>query len=99
MSGKIEDIEVNNLPCIAHLIVNKNYKHFVAIYEIRKDKKQVIIMDPAKGKKNISFSEFHLLSSSYYIFLKPIKQLPLRKKKNIIKSNLTRKEEDLSKKI
>lgn len=84
MSGKIEDIEVNNLPCIAHLIVNKNYKHFVAIYEIRKDKKQVIIMDPAKGKKNISFSEFHLLSSSYYIFLKPIKQLPLRKKKNII---------------
>lgn len=84
MSGKIEDIEVNNLPCIAHLIVNKNYKHFVAIYEIRKDKKQVIIMDPAKGKKNISFSEFHLLSSNYYIFLKPIKQLPLRKKKNII---------------
>lgn len=84
VSGKIENIDVNNLPCIAHIIVNKNYKHFVVIYQIKKEKKQIIIMDPAKGKKSISFSEFHLLSSSNYIFLKPIKKLPIRKKKNII---------------
>ena len=85
VSGKIEELEVNNLPCIAHIIVNKNYKHFVVIYQIKKEKKQVLLMDPAKGKKTISIAEFHLLSSNHYIILKPIKQLPIRKKKNIIK--------------
>ena len=88
VSGKIEDIEVNNLPCIAHIIVNKNYKHFVVIYQIKKEKNQVLLMDPAKGKKNISFSEFHLLSSNNFLFLKPIKKLPIRKKKNIIKKTM-----------
>lgn len=84
VSGKIEEIEVNNLPCIAHIIVNKNYKHFVVIYQIKKEKKQIVLMDPSKGKKIISFQEFHLLSSNNYIFLKPNKKLPIYKKKNII---------------
>jgi len=88
VSGKIENIEVNNLPCIAHLIVNKSYRHFVVIYQIDKTKKKVLIMDPAKGKKTISFSEFNLLSSSNYLFLKPIKTLPIMKKKNIIYKNI-----------
>lgn len=84
VSGKIEEIEVNNLPCIAHITVNKNYKHFVVIYQIKKEKKQIVLMDPSKGKKTILFQEFHLLSSNYYIFLKPNKKLPIYKKKNII---------------
>ena len=84
VSGKLEQIDVNNLPCIAHIIVNKNYKHFVVIDKIKKEKKQVVIMDPSKGKKIMSFSEFHLQSSNYYIFLKPNKKLPIFKKKNII---------------
>ena len=45
-------------------------------------------MDPAKGKKIISFSEFNLLSSNNYLFLKPIKKLPLMLKKNIIYKNI-----------
>ena len=39
LSGKIENIDVNNLPCIAHFIVNKSYKHFVVLYEINKKKR------------------------------------------------------------
>lgn len=84
VSGKIENIDVNNLPCIAHLVINKSYRHFVVIYKINKVKKQILIMDPAKGKKQISFSEFNLLSSNNYLFLKPIKKLAVMKKKNII---------------
>ncbi len=84
LSGTIENIDVNNLPCIAHFIVNKSYKHFVVLYEINKKKKQVTLMDPAKGKKIISIAEFNLLSSNNYIFLKPIKKLPIMQKKNII---------------
>ncbi len=84
VSGKLEDIDVNNLPCIVHFIVNKSYKHFVVLYQINKKKQQVTLMDPAKGKKTISFSEFNLLSSSSYLFLHPNKKLPIMKQKNII---------------
>ena len=84
LSGNIDDIEIEKLPCIAHFIINKSYKHFVVIYKIDKIKKKVTLMDPAKGKKIISFSEFKLLSSNNYLFLKPIKKLPIIKKKNII---------------
>ena len=41
LSGNIEDIDVNNLPCIAHFIINKSYKHFVVLYDFDKKKKQV----------------------------------------------------------
>ena len=88
LTGNLEDIDVNNLPCIVHFIVNKNYKHFVVLYEINIKKQQVTLMDPAKGKKIISFSEFNLLSSNNYLFLKPIKKLPLMLKKNIIYKNI-----------
>ena len=84
LTGNLENIKVNNLPCIAHFIVNKSYKHFVVLYQINHKKQQVTLMDPAKGKKVISFSEFNLLTSSNYLFLRPIKQLPKMKKKNII---------------
>ena len=84
MTGNLEDIKVNNLPCIVHLIVNKSYKHFVVLYQIIEKKQQVIIMDPAVGKKSISFSEFRLLSSSNYLFLKPIKKIPIMEKKHKI---------------
>ena len=88
LTGKLEDIKVNNLPCIVHFIVNKSYKHFVVLYEINEKKQQVTLMDPAKGKKTISFSEFRLLTSSNYLFLKPTKKLPIIKKKNIIYKNI-----------
>ncbi|MBR2828905.1 MAG: ATP-binding cassette domain-containing protein [Bacilli bacterium] len=84
VSGKIEDIKVNNLPCIAHIIVNKTYHHFVVLYEINEKKKQVTLMDPSKGKKTISISEFQLLTSNNYLFLIPNKKIPIMKKKNSI---------------
>ena len=88
VTGKLENIKVNNLPCIVHTIVNKSYKHYIVLYQINNIKQEVIIMDPAKGKKTISFSEFNMLSSNNYIFLKPTKQLPFLKNKNIIKKIL-----------
>ncbi len=83
--GDMSKIEDNNLPCLAHVVINKSYKHFVVIYDINHDTKKVVIMDPAKGKRTLSFSEFKLMSSSNYIFLKPLKQLPVMSHKNIIK--------------
>ena len=89
LTGKLEKIDVNNLPCIVHFIVNKSYRHFVVLYDINQKKQQVILMDPAKGKKVISFSEFNLLTSNNYLFLKPIKKLPIIQKKHIIYQMVT----------
>ena len=88
LTGNIEEIDANNLPAIAHVIINKSYKHFVVIYDIDFLKEKILIMDPARGKKILSFSEFKLLSSNNYIFLKPIKKLPKFQDKKIIKSTI-----------
>lgn len=84
VNGDMSKIEKNNLPCLAHLTVNKNYKHFVVIYKIDKSSEKVIIMDPAKGKKILLFSEFRLMSTNNFIFLKPLKKLPFLVNKKVI---------------
>ena len=88
LNGEIEKINVNNLPCIAHVIINKSYQHFIVIYKLDFDSGKVQIMDPARGKKVISLSEFKLMSSSNYIFLSPIKKLPKLQQKQIIKDTI-----------
>ena len=88
VTGNINNIEVNNLPCIAHVNINKKLKHFIVIYKIDEKKHFITIMDPAKGKNNISFSEFNMYSSNYYLFLYPTKKLPIYKNKKIIKNNI-----------
>ena len=88
VTGKLEEINVNNLPCIVHFIVQKSYKHFVVLYQINDKKKQVVVMDPARGRRVYSYAEFNLLTTSNYLFLKPIKKLPIIKKKNIIKKTI-----------
>ena len=88
-TGELENIDVNNLPCIAHISIKNNYKHFIVIYKINKDKRQITIMDPAKGRRILSFSEFNLISSKNYLFLKPNKTIPVLKKRNIIKKIMT----------
>ena len=52
VTGKLENINNNNLPCIAHVNVGSNFQHFVVIYKISNTK--VIIMDPAKGRRVLS---------------------------------------------
>lgn len=85
MSGDMSKIENNNLPCLAHVVINKNYKHFVVIYKINRETEKITIMDPARGKRVLSFSEFKLLSTNNYIFLKSTKKLPLLVERHVVK--------------
>ena len=82
VTGKLENIENNNLPCIAHVNVGSNYQHFVVIYKINNNK--ITIMDPAKGKRVLSLSEFKLMSTNNYIFIKYKKKLPILNNKKIM---------------
>ena len=58
VNGLLIDIDYDLYPVIAH--INKdNYNHFVVIYKISEENDKVYIMDPAVGKRVISFSEFY----------------------------------------
>lgn len=54
------EIFENNITCpfIAH-VKNNNYYHFVVVYKIDNKRKYLILMDPACGKRKISFEEFN----------------------------------------
>ena len=82
--GDLKKIENNNLPCIAHINVNRHYQHFVVLSKI--DKNKVTIMDPAKGKRILKCSEFQLMTTGNYIYLKPKKKLPVIKNQKIIQT-------------
>ena len=69
-------MDISKLPCIAHITYQKKYQHFVVVYEMNKAKKEIILMDPAKGKVILPFAEFTMLSSGYFLYLSPNKILP-----------------------
>ncbi len=84
MKMSISDINQEILPIISHVIMNKSYQHFIVIYEINNLRKELLIMDPAIGKKKISFSEFNLMTSNNFIYLKPTKKIINLEKKKLV---------------
>lgn len=88
LNGEIEKINVNNLPCIAHVVLHKSYQHFVVIYDVDFKVGKVQIMDPAKGKRILSISEFKLMTSHNYIFLTPTKKLPELQERRLIRDTI-----------
>lgn len=73
----------DNLPVIAHLLLNKRYGHFVVITDIRNNK--ITIMDPDSGFKKLSYDEWEKMTTNVYLLYKP-KTMIL--KQNIEKSFL-----------
>lgn len=86
MKGDFLQIEDSSLPCIAHLVIHQKYRHFVVIYRIDKTSEKIFCMDPARGKRVLSFAEFRLLSTQNYIFLKPKQKLPIYLSKNMVRN-------------
>ena len=74
-----EDIKEDNiiLPCIANVVIEGKYKHFVVIYEIDFTKKTIIIADPAHRIKNMTFDKFKSIFNNYIIMLFPLKPIPV----------------------
>lgn len=77
----LSDINKNNivLPCIASVIIDKSYKHFIVIYEINFKKKYLVIGDPADKIKKMSFENFNKIFNNVLITFFPIKTLPIEK--------------------
>ncbi|MEG2564103.1 MAG: ABC transporter transmembrane domain-containing protein [Bacilli bacterium] len=75
VKGDFRKLTEINLPCIAHIIVNKSYKHFVVIHAINFKKEFLVVADPAVGIRTISFSEFDRLTTSCYFLFEPVKPM------------------------
>ncbi len=55
------------LPCIAHIIKDKSYFHYIVIIKNNRKSKKITIFDPAEGLKNLSYEEFEKISTSIFI--------------------------------
>ena len=77
---KEEEYKNLQLPCIAHVIINKVYKHFVVIYKYENNK--FLVGDPVSKLKWIDESDFNLITTNVFIFLKP-KEINYKKKPSI----------------
>lgn len=75
---KLTDIQKNNiiLPCIAHVVIDNKYKHYIVIYKIDFKKQLIIIADPKDKIKTISFSNFEQIWSKVLIVLYPKSPIP-----------------------
>lgn len=78
---KLTDITKDNiiLPCIANVVIDNSYKHFIVIYEINFKKQYLIIGDPADKIKKITYKEFDKIYQNNLILSFPIKTLPIGK--------------------
>jgi ATP-binding cassette subfamily B protein len=68
---RCKDLEqISSFPCIAHVIINGTYHHYIVIRSINKKKKRVIISDPANGNKTLNYNEFNQIWSKIIITFK-----------------------------
>ena len=80
----LENFPLNNIlfPCIANVIIDESYKHFIVIYHINYKKKYLIIGDPSDKVKKIKFTEFINIYNNVLILMKPIKTISIVGHKN-----------------
>ena len=85
MKCNFEDINEDNiiLPCIANVIINNSYKHFVVIYKVDFVSEKITIADPANKIMCMSFDIFKSIFSGILIFLYPNDEIPHEKNENL----------------
>ena len=88
VKGDILNIKDKYLPCIAHVIIDKKYKHFVVIHKIDRVSNNVIIADPSKGIIKMDIDKFRSISSKNYFYFIPNKKLPVIEEENLIKKKI-----------
>ena len=73
---ELDDLLNKNIimPCISSVIINSSYKHFVVIYEIKKN--YIIIGDPAYGIKKVCISQFRKIYNNAIVIATPNKTIP-----------------------
>lgn len=79
----INDLKDVIFPCIAHVSV-ESLKHYVVIYEINYSKNYLLIADPGRGIRKISFSDFSSMWTGVIIISYPVRNVPVCKNVNVL---------------
>lgn len=79
VKGEIDNLREVVFPCIAHVIINDLYKHYIVIFNINYDKRFLLIADPDKGISKISFDYFNKIWTGVLVVLFPVRSLPITK--------------------
>ncbi len=79
ISCKLSDINSSNiiLPCIANVVINDSYKHFVVIYEINFKYGYLVIGDPNDKIKKIKYTDFDKIFNNVLVTFYPIRKLEI----------------------
>lgn len=88
VNGDVFDIDDKFLPCIAHVIIDDKFKHFVVIYKINRKRNYIVIADPSKGILKMTKEQFLKISTNNYLFLIPNKKIPYIKNENYFKRTI-----------
>lgn len=88
VNGSFVDINDKFLPCIAHVIIDSKYKHFLVIHKINRKNKYVILADPDKGIIKMSFDDFSKITTGNFLFFTPNKKIPFIKLDNKVKNKI-----------
>lgn len=76
------------LPCIAHLLLEESYYHYVVVFEMNVKKKYLIIGDPAKGIYKMSFQEFEKVWNHIILIFCPQTPIVYIESNHILKDGL-----------
>ena len=82
----LDEINEDNivLPCIANVIINNTYKHFVVIYKIDYIHQTLLVADPSNKIMKMSFDIFKSIFSGILIILYPKDEIPCEENKNLL---------------
>ncbi len=73
-SGEYEDLLKEQMPCIAHVVMDNQLQHFIVVYKI--NQKGVLVGDPGKGVYKLTKEQFlEIWKSKAAVLLKPEKEL------------------------
>ena len=86
--GHVTDLTPSDLPCIAHVVIDSSYSHFLVIYQKNDRSQQLLIADPAAGIKRINYSEFEKISSKVFLLCTPKRKLDIIENEKKIKKKL-----------
>lgn len=74
VKGDVTQLGKRDLPCIAHVMIEGRYQHYVVIYKV--NPKKLLIADPAHSLKVITKEEFQKISTHIFLLFSPQKEIP-----------------------
>ena len=67
VKGELDYLTKKHLPCIAHIIKDNSYYHYIVILEINHAKKSLKIFDPSQGQLELDFDKYNEIATKVYI--------------------------------